>query len=145
MATAINAIDYRHPLALTESRGKPYERLRVRAEDDAQVDDEPVTRELHQPDARWFTMPQAAEHLGIRYGSFHSAMSGAELDYYGIRFRSRSLRKTNARRGCGVLFDRRDLDDVVNLREALGCSLSNALRVFQAMRKGLIRVEFVSE
>lgn len=138
MKQEIGAINYEHIATLAENNGVKFECLCSRAENGAQTDSELLAGSLRQPNADWLTTEQAARHLAMTYSTFVSTLMDGDLEYYGIHYRSRSRIKPEARRGCGVLYDRHDLDEVMRLRRAIGSSTIAALRVFQAMRKGLI-------
>lgn len=138
MKQETNAIDYEHIAKLAEKNGANFEKLCGRAENGARTDSELLGESLRQADANWLTTQQAASHLAMTYCTFVSSLMGGELNCYGIRYRSRSRIKPNGRRGCGVLYCRSDLDEIIRLRRAIGSSSMAALRVFQAMRKGLI-------
>ncbi len=139
MSDTTPPIDYARIATLAEVNDIPFESLCERAEEDgARTDQELLKGFLRQPNADWLTTPDAAKHIAMTYSSFMSTMMSAELDYYGITFKSRSRTKPNGKRGCGVLFKRSDLDDVVRLRHAIGSTTIAALRVFQAIKKGVI-------
>lgn len=138
MKPAIRTIDYDHIASLAKDNGANFEHLCKRAEEGAWTDEELLGSTIRQPDERWLTTPQAAERVSMTYSTFVSTLMGGDLNYFGIRHRSRSRIKPNARRGCGVLYDRYDLDEIVRIRRILKSSNMAALRVFQAKRKGLL-------
>jgi hypothetical protein len=84
------------------------------------------------------TLQQAADVLAVSYGSLSSAMTGSRLAYFGVEHRSRSRSKPNARRGCGVLLKRADVEEVRRLRSVLRVPLKHTLRVFQAKCEDLL-------
>lgn len=88
--------------------------------------------------ADWLTTKQAAAYLSMTYSSFISSLSDGELPYYGLKWKSRSPVKSTSRRGCGVLWLRSDLDDVIRLRRAMKRGTKPALTVFQMLRKGVL-------
>lgn len=138
MKREIESIDYQQLARLATDNGINFELLCKRAENGARSETELLGKSPRQPTADWFTTPQAAERLSMTYSTFVSTLMGGDLDYYGIAYRSRSRVKAHGRRGCGVLYSRVDLDEIVRLRKAIGSSTIAALRVFQAKRKGLI-------
>jgi len=140
MSKPLSPIDYDRLAALAEANGLSFERLCQRAEaTGARSDTELLAGFLRQPSEEWLTTPQAAAHIAMTYSSFMSTMMSSELDYFGIEYKSRSRVKPNGKRGCGVLFRRSDLDDIVRLRRAIGSSTRAALRVFQVVKKGVLR------
>ena len=139
MSQDITAIDYDWLAKLARRYDVPFENLCKRAEQDgARTEDELIVGGLVPPTREWLTMPQAANVLALTYSSFVSALVGGRLPYFGIDHRSRSRTKPNARRGCGVLFKRKDVEEVRRLRRVLGVSAKTALRVFQAKREDLL-------
>lgn len=138
MKRQIETIDYQHLATLAKDNGITFELLCKRAENGARTEAELLGESPRQPNADWLTTPQAAECISMTYSTFVSTLMGGELDYYGIAYRSRSRVKPKGRRGCGVLYSRVDLDEIVRIRKAIGSSTIAALRVFQAKRKGLI-------
>lgn len=138
MKQAIQSINYRRIAALAEANGASFERLCKRAEEGARTDAELLGSCVRQPNDQWLTAPQAAEQLSMTYSTFVSTLMDGDLDYFGIRHRSRSRIKPSARRGCGVLYYRGDLDEIARIRRVLKSSNVAALRVFQAKRKGVL-------
>lgn len=139
MQQTIMDIDYERLAHLAKANDIPFDKLCERAEQGAPCTDAELLKGfLRHPTADWFTTPQASERLCVSYTSFMSMMGGSELEYYGIAYKSRSRSKPNAKRGCGLLFKRADLDDVLRLRRVLGSNTIAALRVFQAIKKGVI-------
>lgn len=139
MNTPTTAIDYDRLAQLAKDTGVAFDRLCRRAEEDgARTDQELLKGLLRQPNAEWLSTPDAALHISITYTSFVSTMMRGDLPCFGIECKSRSRNNPNSRRGCGVLYKRSDLDDVVRLRRAMGSSTVAALRVFQAVKKGVI-------
>jgi hypothetical protein len=139
MSQDIRAIDYDWLATLAKRHDVPFERLCKRAEKHgARTEDELLVEGLLPPTRDWLTTPQAASVLALTYSSFVSALMGGRLPYFGLDHRSRSRTKPNARRGCGVLFKRKDVEEVRRLRRVLGVSAKTALRVFQAKREDLL-------
>jgi len=139
MSQDISAIDYDWLAQLAKRHDVPFEHLCKRAEQHgARTEDELIVDGLMPPTRDWLTTPQAANVLALTYTSFVSALMGGRLPYFGIDHRSRSRNKPNARRGCGVLFKRTDVEEVRRLRRVLGVSAKTALRVFQAKREDLL-------
>ena len=134
-----SGIDYNHLATLADANDISFEQLCRRAEETGACTDKDLLKGfLRQPNEDWLTTTNAAKHIAMTYSSFMSVMMSSELDYYGIEFKSRSRTKPNGKRGCGVLFKRSDLDDIVRLRHAIGSNTRAALRVFQAIKKGVI-------
>ena len=138
MKQLIRSIDYNRIAALAKANGANFERLCKRAEEGARTDAELLGSCIRQPNSDWLTTPKAAEYLSMTYSTFVSTLMGGDLDYFGIRYRSRSRVNPSSRRGCGVLYDRSDLEEIVRLRRVLQSSNMAALRVFQAKRKGVL-------
>jgi len=132
-------IDYKYLASVAERHGQDFEKICERAEKKgARTEAELLRGFLRQPNDQWLTTPQAAEHLSVTYSSLVGTLMKGDLEYFGIRVRSRSRKNPKARRGCGVLYNKEDLDEVKNIRSAIAGSLNSALRVFQAKKAGLI-------
>lgn len=140
MSSLIQEIDYGRLARLSEESGVPFENLCRRAEErGASTDVELLEkRGLVSPTSEWLITKAAAAKLGTSYTSFVKSLNGGQLANFGVRSRSRSKKNPDGRRGCGVLWWRRDLDEVVRLRDSIGVSTRVALRIFQAKRLGLL-------
>jgi len=138
MKQAIRTIDYNHIATLAKNNGANFERLCKRAEEGARTDAELLGSCVRPPNENWLTTPQAADRLAMTYSTFVSTLMAGELDYFGIRYKSRSRINPKSRRGCGVLYHCRDLDEIVRIRKILKSSNMAALRVFQAKCQGLL-------
>lgn len=139
MNTPTTAINYDQLAKLAKTHNISFEKLCRRAEETgARTDTDLLKGFLRQPNKDWLTTPDAAEHIAMTYSSFVSTMMHSDLPYFGIECKSRSRKKPKGRRGCGVLYKRSDLDDIVRLRRAIGSNTVAALRVFQAIKKGVI-------
>jgi len=132
--SVINGIDYDHLAAVSESSGVQFHTLCQRAEKGLPI------RDLVGEDDEWVNYKSTAKILDSAYGSLASTLTSAhcELDYYGIRWKSRSRVKKSGKRGCGVLFKRADLIVIRNIKTHAHLSLTSALKVFQAMQLGRI-------
>lgn len=135
MKPTIKEINYHRIAKLAERNGANFERQCKRAEEGAQTEEDLLGSCVRPATFDWLTTPQAAEYLSMTYSTFVSTLMDGELDYFGIRYHSRSRVKTNARRGCGVLYSRADLVEVARIRQVLNSSQIAALRVFQAKGK----------
>lgn len=139
MRESNESVDYAFVAKVAERNGAPFERLCERAETKgARTEKELLGAFPRQPNERWLTTPQAAEYLNVSYSSLVSKLMKGDIDAFGIRVRSRSRVNPNARRGCGVLYNKIDLDEVKRIRRAISGSLLAALKVFQAKKRGLI-------
>ena len=93
----------------------------------------------------WLTMTDACAILcakpGTLAGLWHRHPTAL---YWGIRAKTRSMKvklgpNGAGSRGCGVLLYRPDLERVMEIKRAARLSLTNALRVFQAITEGKLK------
>lgn len=134
--TAAQNIDYLHLARIAKKEQIPFEKLCERAETGRPL------RTLVAPDEEWITYQETADILC----STITAMAGnfthphAEIEYWGIQWKSRSKLKDGAKRGCGVLFYRYDIQRVAQIKRAAGIGTLTALRVFEAIFLEKIRL-----
>jgi len=134
--TAINQIDYHHLAKMSSATGIPFDTLCERAERGENL----VERALRQPDNEWLTYEQAAKMLFTSISSLSGVLTHPTrtLEYWGIEWQTRSKTKSKGKRGCGVLFSKKDLLQIKAIKQATKLQLLTTLRVFQAMKQGRI-------
>lgn len=131
---AIRDIDYHHLAKLAETSRVSFETLCKRAEKG-----EPLHHE-RMPNSEWVEYHDAADIMFTGYASLSSAMTHvcAELEYFGVRWKTKSKNNKLSKRGCGIMFNRADLVTVANIKRSASVSTLAALRVFEAMTQGQI-------
>lgn len=135
-AATVARIDYSHLAKLEKIHGVPFEELCARAEAGATTDAELLSgRKLHPATDTWLLQWQACAVLGMSEGNFYSTVA-RNGHYSGVRWKSRSKIKAGAKRGCGVLFHRDDLERLRDVKRAAGVSWMAAAKVFHAMQRG---------
>ena len=130
---AIKDIDYKMLAAMAQTGRISFEVLCKRAEEGKPLSEEKTV------DPDWVDYHEAAAILGATYLSLTGSFTdpSAVIDYFGIHWQSKSKTLSKGKRGCGVLFYRADLIVIRNIKQA-GFQLRTALRIFQAMERGLI-------
>ena len=130
----INGIDYDNLAEMAETSRVSFETLCKRAERGLPL----AHTEEQSPD--WVGYQEAAKILRTSYGHLAGVFTSKEmeLEYWGIKWKTRSLVKPQGKRGCGVLFYKPDLIVVANIKKYTHMSIMNALRVYQAMEGGHI-------
>ena len=134
--STINGIDYDRLALMAAEESIPFDKLCERAENGQPL------RSLVKPDEEWIDYQTASNILC----STINAMAGnlthphAEVEYWGIQWKSRSKLKDGAKRGCGVLFNRYDIQRVAQIKRAAGIGTLTALRVFEAIFLEKIRL-----
>lgn len=137
MATAVRDIDYHHLADLAEKYDVDFVTLCKKAEVyDAKTDEELLGRKYRPSDHGWLTTLEAAERLCILYGGFVSVMAECETGSFGVRSKSRSRKKADARRGAGVLYLEEDIQEVARLKSELRLNVRTALGLFLFCRDG---------
>lgn len=134
--SVINGIDYDNLAHIAETSRVPFHVLCERAEKG-----KPLHHEVRESSMEWVGYQEAAQLLYSPQTTIASAFttnSGMQLEYWGIEWKTKSLIKPKAKRGCGVLFKRADIIVVNNIRIGAHISLIAALKVFQAMEQGKI-------
>ena len=128
----INGIDYDNLAKIAETSRVPFHVLCERAESG-----KPIER-TKRGDEEWTDYHEAAEILNCNYTHLAGVLTDSEqeLEYWGIKWKTRSRVKPQGKRGCGVLFKRADLVLVGRIRRYAHLSLKGALRVNQAMVQG---------
>lgn len=132
--SVINGIDYDYLATIAETSRVPFHKLCERAEKGLPI------RNMIGADEEWVDYRGASEILRYKYNTLAGTLTSpdADLEYWGIKWKTRSRVKPMGKRGCGVLFKRSDLVLVNQIRKHTHLSLKAALRVHQAMVQGLI-------
>lgn len=131
---AIKDIDYKYLADIALTSRISFEKLCERAEKGQPLD------HMTSDNPNWVNYNEAADIMSISYASLASAFTNKtpKIEYYGIKWKTKSKVKPKGKRGCGVLFYRADLVVVVNIKKNANLSLGAALRVFQSMEMGEI-------
>lgn len=126
----LNGIDYERLDRIASMHGLSYSTLCIRAEKGT------LPNLDHLEDERYVDYKGAAKIICVAEQSIYRDLTDSRrervLDYWGIRWVSKSLNNPKSKRGCGVLFFREDLEEVMRLRHELGLNTVIALRIFQA-------------
>jgi len=132
--SVINGIDYDDLARRAETSRVPFHILCKRAEKG-----QPIENTL-SPDPDWVDYHDAAKIVGCRYHTLAGTLTDptVEIEYWGIKWKSRSKVNPKSKRGCGVLFYKPDLVVIANIRKYAHLSIKSALKVFQAMEGGHI-------
>ena len=131
---AIKDIDYTYLASIAETGRTSFEVLCARAERGEPI--HPIEK-----DPEWVSYHEAADILNTTYATLAGVFTSprCQLPYHGIHWKTKSKNNPKeGKRGCGVLFYKPDLVVIANIRKHTRFQLLTALRVFEAMERGLI-------